>query len=278
MPLDDTHRSHRHNLIEKIRRAERDPSLAPMLPLARRCLDEFDQIIRMLQETVSNNRPLDPPVTAVSEYVEKLKKLESERTTKVFFNHRSNFAGSVIPEFLYVYISTLMDILGYTAYFSTKDSVVELQFTGLSSKPVIVRHKDQDFCMGLSKQKLPDSTIDFVVPLIAIEVKTNIDINKLNGLDFSAQCLKRSFPSSKYYLVTETIDFSLSDNFSTLQIDEIFVLRKMTRSQFRRTRSGVYCSDVFEQIANEIISEIEKINSPQTHVYDRLPAGRLIHA
>ena len=111
--------------------------------------------------------------------------------------------------------------------------------------------------------------------MIAMEVKTNIDINKLNGLDFSAERLKRTFPTSKYFLITETIDFSLEQNYASGSIDEIYTLRKQVRSQARREKKPLE-ADVFVQLQADVVEIVKKASSTMGHVYDRLDVGKLI--
>ena len=110
---------------------------------------------------------------------------------------------------------------------------------------------------------------------LKLEVKTNIDINKLNGLDFSAERLKRTFPSAHYFLVTETIDFSLNNNYAASFLDEIYVFRKQVRSAARRKKEPLQF-DVFEKLLNDVISLVKQGSLAKGHVYDRLELGRLI--
>jgi hypothetical protein len=114
-----------------------------------------------------------------------------------------------------------------------------------------------------------------LVPSIVFEVKTNIDINKLSGLDFSAERLKRSFPGAKYFLVTETVDFSLSDNYASTSIDEIYCLRKQMRSAARRDRAPLQ-HEVFESLLRDVTDIMAAQMITRGHVYERLESGRLI--
>jgi hypothetical protein len=215
-------------------------------------------------------------VEALSRYLEKAKELE--RSGK-FFNWRTDFAASIIPEFLYMMIHSKLAADGLHPYFSKRDSVVELTFAGSGAQPYRIRRKDQDLCLGFSKVDLVvgGEEIPFVVPSLVIEAKTNIDINKLNGLDFSAARLKRTFPGAKYFLATETIDFSLQDNYAAGSIDEVYVLRKQIRSEARRTK-GPLSPDVFSSLLRDVMDLSHRATLQRGHVYDRLERGRLISA
>jgi hypothetical protein len=193
------------------------------------------------------------------------------------FNWRSDFCGSVIPEFLYCAFNAVFRARGIQALFATRDSVVEISLAGSQDGGWDVRHKNQDLSIGLREASIVQAgiTTTFVVPVIAMEVKTNIDINKLNGLDFSAERLKRTFPSARYVLVTETIDFSLKDNYASGSIDEIYVLRKQVRSQARRNRAHLQ-PEVFKSLFEDVATLLTTESVVRGHVYSRLTSGKLI--
>ena len=269
MPVEEQFLSHWNNILQKVRVAT-----GTNADLARRVQARYEQFVNALQfPTDANQEPADA-VRQLNEYVDFSKTVEAENS---FFNWRSNFAASVIPEFFYRYAVSRFDRLGVAAFFSTKDSVVEATFSVNEAGAMHVRHKDQDLCVGVRKETLVCSgkTLVFVAPAVCCEVKTNIDINKLNGLDFSAERLKRSFPGARYFLITETIDFSLNNNYAAGFIDEVFVLRKQVRSVARRTKEPL-CPDVFKATCDTIVETVILASRAAGHVYERLPAGKLI--
>lgn len=214
-------------------------------------------------------------VSALNDYLVQAKALEK---VDKMFNWRSDFAGSVIPEFLYRGTAYVLAARGITPLFSTKESVVELT---LSSEPMIgwdIRRKNQDLVVGLVKQTITakGKEEEFVVPVVACEVKTNTDINKLSGLTFSAERLKRTFPNAVYFLATETIDFSPKEDYASGLIDEVYVLRKQVRSQARR-KLGPLCHEVFAMFFADVAALIERTGLEKGHVYSRLPSGRLLN-
>ena len=215
-------------------------------------------------------------VSALNKYVEFTKLVEKADT---FFNWRSDFAASVIPEYLYRIVHYRLAHEGIAALFSTRSSVVEVTLAGTAAGGWNIRHKNQDLCIGLRQERLlvDNETVAFVVPQIVFEVKTNIDINKLNGLDFSAERLKRSFPAAKYLLLTETIDFSVEDNYAAGSIDEIYVARRQLRSHARREKAPLQ-PEVFAQLVDDVTLLMKAASLDRGHVYDRLVHGRLIHA
>ncbi len=268
--MDDKLLSHYNNITQK----ERIADTQSRIERVREVREQYALLDSALSFGEVQSGWLDAPVDALNQYLDFVKLVEKADS---FFNWRSDFAGSVIPEFLYRMLSFRLSKAGITGYFSTRDSVVELTLSGFLDGGWTVRRKNQDLCMGLRHETMiiGGKEVTFVVPVIVFEVKTNIDINKLNGLDFSAERLKRTFPSARYILVTETIDFSLDENHAG-DIDEIYVLRKQLRSVSRKTKHPLH-ANVFEELAEHVFDVAFKASATRGHVYDRLDSGRLIN-
>ncbi|MDB4734470.1 Bpu10I family restriction endonuclease [Akkermansiaceae bacterium] len=261
--------NHKTNLEQKARIAQKEN-----IKVSTEASERYTQFINELVFPHDSSESAEEAVSSLNSYLDFAKELEKKHS---FFNWRSNYAGSIIPEFYYRYLSSRFSDLGVTSYFSTKASVVEATFSVTETGGIDIRRKDQDLSVGVRNQKITseEEEIPFVVPVVCCEMKTNIDINKLNGLDFSAERLKRSFPGATYFLITETIDFSLSNNYAAGSIDEIFVLRKQVRSASRRSKDPLQ-ADVIKESIEEIIETIVAASHSSKHVYDRLPSGRLI--
>lgn len=262
---------HGNNIAQKLRSAPDDR----LRKLCEDVQDRYDAWVSniFLNEVCSGD--FESSVAALNEYVEYTKAIEKAER---FFNWRSDFASSVIPEYLYRITAARLHQDGIAALFSTRSSVVEVTLASNAVDGWNIRRKNQDLCIGLRTASLPvgSRTENFVVPQIVFEVKTNIDINKLNGLDFSAERLKKSFPAANYMLLTETIDFSLNDNYAAGSIDEIYVGRKQLRSNARRNKAPL-CSDVFRELVEDVSSIMRKASLDRGHVYQRLTHGRLIN-
>lgn len=264
--------SHKNNLLQKWR-LSRD---AEHLALCQQIETRYGEYLSLLSPPAIAAGDLEVAVNAVGTYLDFAKVVERENSR---FNWRSDFAGSILPEFIYRILGIALAANNLPQMFSTRDSVVEVSLSGSIGGGWDVRRKNQDLCVGLRKAKVlrHEREEEFLVPLIAMEVKTNIDINKLNGLDFSAERLKRTFPASKYFLVTETIDFSLEQNYASGSIDEIYALRKQVRSEARREKKSLK-PDVFSQLQFDVVDIVKKASSTMGHVYDRLDVGKLISA
>jgi hypothetical protein len=264
--------SHTNNIAQKCRIAK-TPELKA---LCSQVSDAWAGFLKALAASHIESGDMGPATEALNTYIEFAKAIEKAST---FFNWRSDFAASIIPEFVYRCLHFLLSRRGVVPLFATRDSVVEITLAGSAKGGWLVRHKNQDLSVGLRREKIVGELggLEFLVPIVAMEVKTNIDINKLNGLDFSAERLKRTFPGARYLLVTETIDFSLDDNYASTAIDEVYVLRKQMRSLNRKHRTPL-CADVFETLFRDVCDLIERAGKARGHVYESLKGGRLIHA
>lgn len=265
--------SHRSNIIHKRNVADKKSSTGHILDMV---VDRYIKLLRLTPwKEVSFGR-LENAIRLLNEYIDFSKNIENKDS---FFNWRSDFAGSILPEFIYRYISCRLNRLGIEVVFTTKDSVTEVTLSGgKNTDGWDVRRKDQDLCIGNTYGKVTYSgaELTFLVPSIAIEVKTNLDINKLSGLDFSAERLKRTFPNAKYFIITETIDYNLDNNYSSGFVDEIYVLRKQLRTHARKKKNNIDYA-VFEIILNDICCLLGATSKSSVHVYDRLKNGKLIN-
>ncbi|MDZ5458017.1 Bpu10I family restriction endonuclease [Azohydromonas lata] len=262
--------SHRNNLLQKCRLSQDRDHQALCQEIDRKYTA---YLAALVPERIAVG-DLGAAVAAVGSYLDFAKEVEA---TFSRFNWRSDFAASILPEFIYRTLGIALTARGFPPLFSTRDSIVEVSLSGTAGGGWDVRRKNQDLCIGLRREKIVRQNGEelFLVPLIAMEVKTNIDINKLNGLDYSAERLKRTFPASKYILVTETIDFSLDQNYASGSIDEIYTLRKQVRSQARREKKPLEV-DVFTQLQSDVVEIVRRASFTMGHVYDRLEIGKLI--
>lgn len=263
--------SHLNNIVQKSRTAPDEV----IKNLCKEIETRYNLYVSKISEAEVLQGNLSACVLAVGEYLDYAKEIEAKHS---FFNWRSDFASSILPEFLYRILGISLIGVGISPLFSTRNSIVEVSLSGGAEGGWDVRKKNQDLCIGLRNERIVRGGVEesFMVPLIAIEVKTNIDINKLNGLDFSAERLKRTFPAARYFLVTETIDFSLKANYASGSIDEIYALRKQVRTQARKSKATLK-HDVFEHLQKDVVRLMKKANETMGHVYDRLENGKLIN-
>lgn len=267
--------SHRNNLLQKQKIAQ-DAGTAEDKGLVATALKLYDNYLARVDYAAIIRGDFSTSIAALNDYVDAAKKIEKEDSK--FFSWRSNFAGSIIPEFVYRAADVTLRKLDLKPYYSKGDSVLEISPDPRGTGFRIIR-KDQDFCVGFSKISVIEAgeEVTLVVPCVAVEIKTNIDINKINGLEYTAKRLKNSFPAARYLLVTETLDFSLLDNRASGPIDEVYVLRKQVRSRARvEGGKAPLQPDVFAHLVSDIVGASIRSTQSAGHVYERLDKGRLI--
>ncbi len=265
---------HKNNLAQKTKNSQayKDPKVQELMTKAE---DAYLGFLEALDYNAIAKLDLGASVLALDDYISTAKDIEKAHG---IFGHRSNYAGSIIPEFLYRVVHVAASGTRITPFFSTRNTIIEI--TGSSvTKGLQMNRKDEDFAMGLHEVDVTvgDKTHRVLSLAVACEVKTNIDINKLNGLDFSAERMKRSFPGSVFFLATETFDCSLQSNYASSYIDEIYVLRRQLRSRARRGNRIPLSVEVFTVLVDDILQAAHKASNARGHVYSRLPEGRLIH-
>jgi hypothetical protein len=269
--FDEKQLCHWNNILQKAK-------AAPSEEIKSQCnaiIDGYQNWVNSLDLDGIEKGDFSKSVAALNQYVEFAKDIEKSNK---YFNWRSDFAGSVIPEYLYRICSFRLGKAGLSPLFSTRNSIVEVTLASTAAGGWNVRHKNQDLCIGTRTADilLGGNKVSFIVPEIVFEVKTNLDINKLNGLDFSAERLKRSFPAATYMVLTETIDFSLNDNYAAGSIDEIYVGRRQLRSLSRKSKAPL-SGDVFKAVVEDVVEIIRRASIKRGHVYERLAHGRLIN-
>ena len=113
-----------------------------------------------------------------------------------------------------------------------------------------------------------------------MEMKTNLDKNMMSGIEHSVEALKKTFPNSLYYVITEFSDMAVDKlNYASSGIDEIYILRKQKRAEIRRNinnRNDIDVNLVLE-IASECTHQMELVHQviPSTDI--RMTTGKLIH-
>lgn len=271
--LDPRMMAHGNNLVQKAKVAA-DSKDKSQISEVEKLAEKYNAYLSALDFSLIESGDLGDAVGQLEEYLSHAKGIERESK---LYNWRSNFAGSVIPEFIYVVSHARLAAEGYMPLFKNKRAVIDFAVSSTNDGPKLhVRHKDQDLRVGLHTLNI-QGVGDVLVPILDAEVKTNIDKNKLNGLEFSAERLKRTFPDAFYVLITETIDFSLEDNYAGGPIDEVYVLRKRKRSEVRKDPSRFpLCNEVFEAFLTDVVKIAKRSKRSSKHIYSRLDLGVLI--
>ena len=195
------------------------------------------------------------------------------------FAHQSDFKSSVIPEFFLLLIRKMVS----PPIFATgqKDCVYSCVFVPYNEEQLLFKKKYLDICVYHSGTISFNNTEypDFFIPIVAIEVKTNIDKNMIAGMEFLAEELKRTFPLASYFAIAELADFAYeSQNYAGTNIDEIYILRKQKRSETRKTNSvkNLVQEDVVLEIIKRIKNTLVSIDKSQKDIKSRVSSGKMV--
>lgn len=200
----------------------------------------------------------------------------------VNYNHQADFKSSVIPEMFFLILYKIVKTYQEDYFVSAQSDVpIECMFDLQGGSRMMFKTKRLDMLVYKDSQlSLDGATIPFIIPLIAMEMKTNLDKNMMSGIEHSVTALKKTFPNSLYYVVTEFSDMAIDKlNYASSGIDEIYILRQQKRAAVRRDlnlRNSINPELVLE-IANHCIQLMEEVHTiiPSTEV--RMTTGKLIH-
>lgn len=168
------------------------------------------------------------------------------------FDSRSNLHSSVLEEFMYYLFKDLVAEFTSQAWIgSGKNTFKDIffdhpNFRHMVNKPgVSIETKHHDFVIGVTVNTTfrtlggqgPQATqqVSLNVPAVAIECKTYLDKNMLEGASTSAEELKARNPNAIYIVVMEWIKLSEYVNLHKYKVDQIYILRKQknTDREFR---------------------------------------------
>lgn len=223
-------------------------------------------------------KSLDAPVDLLNKYLDLLE-------TKVGspFVSQSDFKTSVVPEFFLRLFAKLiawrkcpLKVVGQ------QDIPIEIAFD-LGRKQLFLPHTQRVdvgivFPAALMVNKF--TLNNFCIPVFAAESKTYFDKNMISGVDFSVRALKNTFPQCLYYAIGERTDFSVDTiNYANSSIDEIIVLRRQKRGDFRRTgKAEPIAADLVLHVVQEVDGILLDFGGSRPSLDERLKTGRLIWA
>lgn len=212
---------------------------------------------------------------------------------------QENLRSSILEEFfqmlLYPLTASVRARYSEAIALGKANSYVSLTFTprsfsALFENPVPHVHtKDQDFVLGCEVQLTtrigsggggegsPSSSVEVVVPVVAIECKTYIERNMLDSCAGTAKRLKTAMPYCLYFVAAEYM--KMEDAYPELtDIDELFILTRASNADRLRNKANSLpphelCVDLIIDIYSMVARHLEKIWwSPE----DALSRGRVI--
>tara|TARA_B110000967_G_C18893191_1_gene568795 strand:+ start:2165 stop:3034 length:870 start_codon:yes stop_codon:yes gene_type:complete len=237
---------------------------------------------RVLDQSVNTNEKLDVwvanQVLLTNQYINILKSPICQ-----MFSHQSDFKSSVIPELVCIIFHQINIREGLSLDVEGQNEVtIDLLFSHTNQGQVFPKNKRVDAALLMS---FPLATPganreleDFRIPLVAVEVKTNLDKNMISGIQHSVDKMKSTFPQCKYYVLSEFSDFNIAaQNYASSSIDEIYILRKQKRSE---VRSGGIENLISEELILEFTMSVSQIassiNNSDLDVASRLESGLLV--
>jgi len=217
-------------------------------------------------------------VIAVNQYLNVLKRDEAK-----VFSHQSDFTSSVLPEFFCGLFSQLVEPDQNFVPTAQGNIIIDCVFDAHQNGRVVLKKKRVDFAVLLDTEFCFNGAVidDFKVPILAMELKTNLDKNMLSGIESSVESMKRTFPNCLYFVIAELADFNTEkQNYAATYIDEIYILRKQKRSVARK---GGDIQDIDVDLIREIItralahfaSASEAVKSIGDRVQDGILIGKI---
>ncbi|MDB5052314.1 MAG: Restriction endonuclease [Bacilli bacterium] len=267
---------HANNLLHKLKRSD---------SVNENKLNAFEiiipQYIQFPNTFINPEEPLSQRFASLVEnlnnYLTTLKLPECD-----IFPHQADFASSVIPEMFNIIFKHL--ILAIQLPFevsSQRDVVVDCMFDTFDDGRMLLKKKSIDVAILLPCELQFNGNIrnDFFVPLVALEIKTNMDKNMISGIEHSVETLKRTFPKCLYIAVAELADFAIEQqNYSTTYIDEIYILRKQKRSNVRSgaQERNLINMELVSDLATRVDYHLRNSSGEVPSLHERMNLGSLI--
>ncbi len=197
------------------------------------------------------------------------------------FSHQQDFTSSIIPEMFYFIFSRIIKDSDIPLIVQAQDDLpIECMFDLHDGGRLLFKNKRLDLSLcRKSVLSLDGVKHNFVIPLIAMEIKTNLDKNMLAGIENSVSALKRTFPKCLYYVVTEFADLATDKlNYASTDIDEIYIIRNQRRASVRgnkNPKNSINKALVMELALNAVLL-MNSFSKEQLTLEERMKRGKLI--
>lgn len=206
-------------------------------------------------------------------------KFKKESGNKYGFTSQSQLHSSVIEEFMYYLFKDIGKLSNKHIYWGRTQAYTNLYFAPPSidafeeSSNIVINVKNQDF--SISKEVILKSRVSnnenwqenrIYVPVVSIECKTYLDKTMYEGSVSTAEKIKRGNPYCIFLIVTETYEVSLNVEPRISSIDQIYVLRKESRT-----------NPIFADVVYDLFKFVEiHITSDWYKVKERAKTGKMI--
>ena len=197
------------------------------------------------------------------------------------FSHQQDFTSSIVPEMLYFIFKKILETHKSTvSVYAQQDLPIECMFDLYNGGRLICKYKRLD--LSLSQKTtltLNEESHDFYIPLIAMEIKTNLDKNMLAGIENSVASLKKTFPRCMYFVVSEFADFDSGKlNYASTDIDEIYIIRNQKRADVRDNKNpkNAISKKLVLELASNADSMLLAFSENNLTLEERMRTGKLI--
>ena len=265
---------HKSNLVTKLKSATLSEEQAEA---AGRIIQEYLKLSEVFNQTdVELKVWLQNSAEAVDEYIRFLSDVNNKK-----FSHQSDLISSVVPElFYYLFKKYVIQNNPDMTVDAQKNIIIDVEFVPTKSKVMSLKRKRVDIAilMPCSLVINNEEVSNFSLPVLAAEIKTNLDKNMISGIEHSVESFKKAFPLSKYFVLAELADFDYrKQNYASSHIDELYILRKQARSTYRRSGAleGLDLG-LLNEIAERAIDYIGDINKETSTLAARMAKGKLI--
>lgn len=206
---------------------------------------------------------LESSVFALNRYKDHVEEYNINKANKKkIFSAQSKFESTIIEEYLCRILKNKFgnDVLQYgpvqaysSLYFSYSDKSSFKQ--GVEIK---LNVKNQD--VGIYKRERlsvnSDKNYSVFIPIVCIECKTYLDKTMYEGSVATANRIKLGNPYCTFIIVTETYDIKEDVDIETSRIDNIYVLRKQRRSEYKKNPNPI-SADVICSLLDFIRSKLD---------------------
>lgn len=228
-----------------------------------------------------SNRKIANLEEYVERVVEKTNNYMDFFATSNPFSHQQDFTSSIIPEMFCFIFSRIIEGTDIPLIVQAQNDLpIECMFDLHEGGRLIFKNKRLD--LSLCKKSiltLDGVEHDFVIPMLAMEIKTNLDKNMLAGIENSVAALKRTFPNCLYFVVSEFADLATDKlNYASTEIDEIYIIRNQKRASVRGNKNSKNAinSALVIELALKAVELLASFSEEQLTLEQRMKLGKLI--
>lgn len=262
---------HSTNLMHQLNKNE--PKNLPLFN------DVCNRYFRFRKEaSIRNNVDLSEYISSV---VDETNSYMDLFATKNPFSHQQDFTSSIIPEMFYFIFSRIIKESEFHLFVQAQDDLpIECMFDLHGGGRILFKYKRLDLSL-CRKSVLTLNGIQhtFVIPMLAMEIKTNLDKNMLAGIENSASALKKTFPKCLYLVVSEFADLAADKlNYASTDIDEIYIIRNQRRASVRGNKNpkNNINTELVKDIAYVTVDLLNSFSKEQMTLEERMKTGKLI--